>query len=939
MKRILALFLSVLILISCFSCYTFADEPNSLNFSLSVDGETEIFVEAGDEIVVDVYVSNLSDGSFNITNMQTEVEYDDSFFEFDEEDVEYVKATTHAHAEYSWGAKRVQLRSLHVGGSKPDTYENEQLFARVTFKVKDGLKEGTSGKLTNKACEAADGINKVTYNVSSEGMTVYIGSKSADTYKVTYKSGNSVVHTDNSVEAGSEISVYSAVTAEGKKFGGWLAPDGKIYNPGDKFEVNEDVTFEAVFLDKSTLSFDTDGGQAVEDITSWDGDTVDISEITSKKDGYVFDGWYSDKSYTTKLTSVKMDGDTTVYAKWKDVPTYTLRFETNGGNKIDDFVSAATVVDLSDYVPTKTGHTFSGWYFDKELSREASNVELSADTTVYAKWVKNFYTLTFVTNGGGSVAVVSKEYESVINLDEYTTQKDGHEFISWCSDAGLTVGVSSIVLTQNTTVYAKWAAIYSLTFITDGGTPISRVSAREGSTIDLSKYVTTKDKHVFGGWYLDDAFKKPVASIVLSENTSVYAKWIKEEEKTFKLSFNTSGGKDITPITDVEGTIIDLSDYTPTRSGYKFKGWYSDSDLTQIVTSVTLTQDITVYAKWEKSEGGGGGGGGDVIIYTLTFNTDGGSVIKNVEKLEKATVDLTKYVPVKEGYTFEGWYADAQLTVKVTSVKMTGDITVYAKWISDKDDTEDGKTDDKKDDNKDETDKPASDADNKPAILTDEHFAYIVGREDGKVYPKANITRAEAATIFFRLLKDEVRDGALTKENTFTDVNEGQWFNTAVSTLAKLGIINGRTETTFAPNEPITRAELTTIVARLSEKQYSGESKFSDVSGHWAEGYINLASSMGWVEGDGDGTFRPNDKITRAEVMTLINRVLNRVPLSAEDMHKDMTKWPDNMDTNAWYYIAVQEATNSHDCEYADGSVHEKWTKLTENRDWSVYQE
>ena len=210
--------------------------------------------------------------------------------------------------------------------------------------------------------------------------------------------------------------------------------------------------------------------------------------------------------------------------------------------------------------------------------------------------------------------------------------------------------------------------------------------------------------------------------------------------------------------------------------------------------------------------------------------------------------------------------------------------------------------------------------------------------DEGYVRPKSNITRAEAATIFFRLLKDEVRNEALTTENVFDDVNEGNWFNTAVSTLANLGIVNGRTDTTYAPNEPITRAELTTIVARMTEAKYEGEAMFDDISGHWAEGYINLAASIGWVEGDGDGKFRPDDKITRAEVMTLINRVLDRVPETMEDLHKDMKVWPDNADTNAWYYIAVQAATHSFECEKKADGVHIKITKIIDNFDWTIYE-
>lgn len=228
--------------------------------------------------------------------------------------------------------------------------------------------------------------------------------------------------------------------------------------------------------------------------------------------------------------------------------------------------------------------------------------------------------------------------------------------------------------------------------------------------------------------------------------------------------------------------------------------------------------------------------------------------------------------------------------------------------------------------------------DYKPGILTDEHYAYIVGREGGMIAPESDITRAEVATIIYRLLDEDERNKAKTKENVFTDVNEDDWFNTAVSTLASLELVNGRTTDTFAPNAFITRAELATIFARMVEVEYDGKVLFSDVSGHWAESYINEAATAEWIVGY-NGLFRPDDNITRAEVMTLVNRVLNREPESKADLLDGMTTWKDNADENAWYYLAVQEATNSHTYDMKADGKHEKWTSLTENPDWSKIED
>ena len=382
----------------------------------------------------------------------------------------------------------------------------------------------------------------------------------------------------------------------------------------------------------------------------------------------------------------------------------------------------------------------------------------------------------------------------------------------------------------------------------------------------------------------------------------------------FTLAFDTNGGNTIGPLRDVQGgTVVDLSSYTPTRSGYDFEGWFSDEALTNKVTSIKMDSDKTVYAKWDKVNTGGGT---TVTKYTLSFDTNGGSNINSVSKARNATVNLSEYITTKSGYSFVGWYSDKELTKRVTEITLNRDMTVYAKWVVSED--------------KPIVEKP----DYKPSILTDEHYAYIVGREGGMIAPESDITRAEVATIIYRLLDENERNKVKTKENVFTDVNESDWFNTAVSTLASLELVKGRTTDTFAPNNFITRAELATIFARMVEVEYDGKVLFSDVSGHWAESYINEAATAEWIVGY-NGLFRPDDNITRAEVMTLVNRVLNREPESKADLLDGMITWKDNANENAWYYLAVQEATNSHTCEIKADGKHEKWTALTENPDWS----
>ena len=224
-------------------------------------------------------------------------------------------------------------------------------------------------------------------------------------------------------------------------------------------------------------------------------------------------------------------------------------------------------------------------------------------------------------------------------------------------------------------------------------------------------------------------------------------------------------------------------------------------------------------------------------------------------------------------------------------------------------------------------------------LNTTDHFAYIVGYGNGEVRPQNNITRAEVATIFFRLLTDDVRDENLTKTNRYSDVAATSWYNTAVSTLSSMGIITGYPDGTFRPNAAITRAEFAAIAARFDNDGDKTAAKFSDIANHWAKDEISIAYNNGWITGYPDGTFGPQRDITRAETMTLVNRVLNRQPETEDDLLPNMTVWTDNANPKAWYYLAVQEATNSHYYEFKTNSQYEKWTELRETRDWKALEQ
>lgn len=350
------------------------------------------------------------------------------------------------------------------------------------------------------------------------------------------------------------------------------------------------------------------------------------------------------------------------------------------------------------------------------------------------------------------------------------------------------------------------------------------------------------------------------------------------------------------------------------RSNYTFIGWTTSSGVTFADASRADTtfkmpaKAVEVTANWKYTGSDSDNDKDD--DYTLKYVTNGGKVISSETKSRSWVKDYEDLpTPTRSGYRFEGWYYDTRLTDKVTDdVKVNKTVvTLYARWSSS------------------ET----------PGMLNDEdHFAYVQGYSDGNVHPYGLISRAETTTIFFRLLTDEVRDDNLLTSNTYTDVTNDYWANTAISTMTGLGIVQGRSATTFDPKAPITRAQFAAICARFDTGVSSGSRTFSDISGHWAEKYIERAAELGWIQGFADGTFRPDTYITRAQAMTMINRVLNRTPEDEEDLLKGMKVWPD-CNPGDWFYLAVQEATNSHDYKDRGGEV---WTKLTRDPDWTRYE-
>ena len=425
--------------------------------------------------------------------------------------------------------------------------------------------------------------------------------------------------------------------------------------------------------------------------------------------------------------------------------------------------------------------------------------------------------------------------------------------------------------------------------------------AGSANHFDLPTTNPTRSGYIFTGWNTKadgsgDAF---TAATDVTSNITVYAQW--KDSTTYSVTYKD--GVDGTVFADQTTADLHVGDTTPafsgtpTRSGYTFTGWEPS-------VAATVTDNAVYTAQWAKNSSSSH----HSTRYTLHYESNGGTAYKDERYSSGTKVTLDK-TPTRESYTFTGWYADQALTQKITTVTMNSNKTVYAGW----------------------------EATGGPDKLNgDDHYAYVIGYLDGNVRPNANVSRAETATIFFRLLKSDIRDGNLIADNGFSDVSDGQWHNKAISTMAKLGIVKGRRADNFDPDASITRAEFAAICARFNTKPVENSGSFSDISGHWAENEIERAAAFGWISGYPDGTFRPDARITRAEAMTMINRVLCRMPQSKSDLLDSMVTWPDNKPSD-WHYLAVQEATNSHDFD-RKGEVGESWTKLTSVPDWKRYQ-
>lgn len=402
--------------------------------------------------------------------------------------------------------------------------------------------------------------------------------------------------------------------------------------------------------------------------------------------------------------------------------------------------------------------------------------------------------------------------------------------------------------------------------------------------------------------------------------------------QTFTVTYRGNGADsgmtaDATAYAPGETATVKANSYT--CDGCTFTGWNTEPDGSgapyKAGDQITMTDNVVLYAQWTRNSSGDGGDTG----YTLRLTKlDAG----NGTPLSGAKFELWRVGARSD--TRLGVYETNRYGWTQAEVSQSGDYYWVETVPPEGYRLNGGKHPTNTSKNSRITVYNAEAA--VPALFTDNHYAYIVGGSDGTVRPNDSMTRAGVATIFFRLLKDSVRDANLLTSNTYTDVPGGHWANTAISTMTGLDIVRGYDAAAFGPGDPITRAQFAAICARFDTGKSNGSRTFSDIKGHWAKAYIERAAELGWISGFQDGTFRPDAYITRAQAVTMINRMLNRVPEDPSDLLPGMNVWPDCRPGD-WFYLAIQEATNSHDHRHKADS-YETWTSLNANPDWTRYE-
>ncbi len=821
-----------------------------------------------------------------------------------------------------------------------------------------------AGWYDNELCEGT-AYNFTSKTMPANNITLY-AKWVEPVHKVEFLVDNKVVTewTKTDVAHNSTISdLPTPTSSNGDTFLGWVDANRKPFHPSTK--ITGDLKLYAKFGNKTgySVTYVTAEGSSsfTDDKLYAEGAYATVRDGASTAPaGKVFLYWNassdsSGKKYYPNDKVLVPKGGVTLTAVYGDkAETVTLTYNANFGTppastQISGLKNNG-LIDLLSYdeleLPKRDGYTFTGWNTQQDghgisfaAGTSAARVDKVEPNVLYAQWKKTTIDeeVTVIITGktdtkvynGSEQSVTGYEVKSISNELYKTTD---FTFNGTATATGTDADTYQMGLKPEN-FENKNANFSKVTFVvTDGSLTITKRDVTLTSASASKPYdgtaLTSKNVTVGGNGFADG---EGATYNVTGSQTEVGKS---DNEFTYELNANTKASN--YNITMYKGELVitaaDSVAYKVEHYKQNLDGSYNDTpnDIDPLSgTAGTLTAAAakdypgftpgTVTQEKIKSDG-------TTTIkiqytrnsYTLTINyvyRDGSKAAESHIETILYGKDYSVTSPKISSYTADKLVVSGTMpadnrTVTVTYTKNGGHHPRPKPTVEIEDDDALG-------------------------LNTTDHFAYIVGYGNGEVRPQNNITRAEVATIFFRLLTDDVRDENLTKTNRYSDVAATSWYNTAVSTLSSMGIITGYPDGTFRPNAAITRAEFAAIAARFDNDGDKTAAKFSDIATHWAKDEISIAYNNGWITGYPDGTFGPQRDITRAETMTLVNRVLNRLPETEDDLLPNMTVWTDNANPKAWYYLAVQEATNSHYYKFKTNSQYEKWTELRETRDWT----
>lgn len=846
--------------------------------------------------------------------------------------------------------------------------------------------EGVANVLNTTIVEdATKNVLKVHYakDENGNGTPDYKETK----YTITYAAGT----TDTTVSdipaevpgvlAGTEQTVSSAQpTREGYTFSGWQAPEG-VTVTGNKFTMPaKNVIFTAQWTANDvTITFDANGGAWAADVAGYTmnadktkaSKTYKPSDVVTKiptdpvQAGKTFNGWYimvSGKKEPVVWTSfikaqlIHQHGGV-IYADWTGAApagqcTYTTRQHYINEKGVEELAvnimvqSAEKGTKISDLIKhLENNQTYYGqnYFYDRTkttVNGDAYNAEtMTLDTD--GKAIDLYY---YLDEWGGKDDETPGDnipdcQQAVVNFladPNGTVSKDGATQV-FTLKKGEDGKYSDSVTPANVTPIPNENFVFDIWTKDNGETGVNPFVAQTLNGGDKVTYTAHFAADKIGSENKPDNIPDKYQAVVTYKVVGGTWKDGKTDDQVQVFTLKTKNKEtgvweDANPAPVLGETIPTgmISSYSRTAS----QSW--DKDITKdtkVTESVTYTYTFT-----KGSSGGGGSSSTHYYISLKKVDAQDGEALSGAKfglyldgkQIATATSDRNGIVRFSMGSSNYRSLTDksnlyCQELTAPEGYKLSNEkIAVSKKNVSTSSSTSDKNA------------KTVKNSRSKtPSMLNGEdHFAYIVGYPDKTVHPQSSITRAEVATIFFRLLTEETRTANATKTNKYADVSSDKWYNQAVSTLSAMGIIKGDSRGNFNPNAPITRAEFAAIAARFDKTEDVAAASFGDVAMHWAKPEISVAANNGWINGYTDGTFHPDSKITRAEAMAMINRVLQRLPESKADLLDGMIQWSDNADTSKWYYLAVQEATNSHYYELK-ANQHEKWTKLRENRDWT----